>query len=155
MKFSLGKYFLILLTFSFSCEKSNEVDKNIDYINVYFIQKGTTYPIRIDCSFVADQERSIEEIHYKKITNNEFIDKFLSLKNVLTESKDSKPVDSKIKVFIKYKNNKKDSICFGAYHGIEIDGVKMNDSEELLEVLKNEINYDNTFRSLDEILNSK
>jgi len=149
---NIKKCVLISLTFLFlfNCKKSNEkeenINNNVSHLNVYFIQKGTTSPIRTDCNFIGDQERSIEEIHYKKITSKRFIEKFLGLKTALVQSKNNKSIDSKIKVYIKYENNKKDSICFGTNHGIVIDGITMDDSEKLLNMLKDEIKYNTTFR---------
>lgn len=134
-----------------SCGNSKTENTETQYFDVYFIQKGTTIPISMGCI----NEIKDKNIFFQVINNDVFSTNFNKVLKSLTISKTKKNVDVRITVYSKFKNKKTDTICFGENNGIVLNGITMNDSDELLRLLKNEINYETTFKSLEEVLDSK
>ncbi len=149
---------LIFSFFNFSCinkeepefinnhfeRNASKVNKN-EYLSVYFIQKGTTFPIRMDCNFTQDNGKYGDAMHYKKISDSIFLNIFFSEYNKLKISKESSNIDIRLKIYIHFNNKKVDTLCLGENYGIIKNGIEMNDSKVFLNLIKNKIEYDSVF----------
>ncbi|TPV35994.1 hypothetical protein FJ651_03490 [Paucihalobacter ruber] len=147
------KCFSILLVFitTVNCESS----KNHKYINVHFIQSGTTFPISMDCNFNGNENEQTGNLFYKKITDKSFIDRFYNeYESLKVSSVNKNHPDNRIMAFVHYNDKKTDTLCFGESYGIMINGIRMNDSEKLLKMLKDKIEYEATNKTTEEILGS-
>ena len=154
------KYLLIPIFsfFNFSCinkeepefikshyeTKVSKVYKN-DYLSVYFIQKGTTFPVRMDCSFTQDDGKSGDAMHYKRISDSIFLNIFFNEYNKLKISKEISNIDVRFKIFIHLNDKKVDTLCLGENYGIIKNGIEMNDSKVFLDIIKTKINYEKVF----------
>ncbi|QHI37248.1 hypothetical protein IMCC3317_26260 [Kordia antarctica] len=159
-----SKFIALLLLFCLlnSCGKlaeSQETDHfhaqkltSENYINVRFIQSGTTYPIRMNC-IVSDIEESKNEIFFKKITDGKFIQQFVNTYQAFELSTENHSTDFRITAFVHQKDKKTDTLCFGEDYGTYVNGIKMDDNTPLLPALKQRIHYKTTFRTKEEILN--
>ncbi|MQP51239.1 MULTISPECIES: hypothetical protein [unclassified Flavobacterium] len=154
------KYLLILIFsfINFSCFNKEEPEfKNNHYekkaskgyknncLSVYFIQKGTTFPVRMDCNFTQDNGKYGDAMHYKRISDSIFLNIFLNEYNKLEISKESSNIDVRFKIFIHHNNKKVDTLCLGENYGIIKNGIKMNDSKVFLNLIKTKINYESVF----------
>ena len=139
---------------------SDKENSKLDKVNdcsfeVYFIQKGTAFPISMGClNEVFDPEKS-DTFFYKKVNNESFIRKFLVEYEKLNVSEEQKNLDARITLYMKCFGKKTDTLCFGESYGVMLNGTRMNDSPLLLTLIKNEIQYSSTFRTKEEILNRK
>ena len=149
----LFRIFLLLSisTLFFNCnnKKSNK------YINVHFIQSGTTFPVSMDCKFNGNENEQTGDLFYKKITDESFINTFYEKYKKLEVNHENKnSPNNRIMAFVHYENRKIDTLCFGENNGIMLNGIRMNDSPELLSHLKDKIDYHSTFKTKEEILNN-
>jgi len=154
------KYLLILIFsfINFSCFNKEEPEfKNnhhgkkaskgykSDYLSVYFIQKGTTFPVRMECNFTQDNCKSGDAMHYRKVSDSIFLNIFFNEYNKLKISKELSNIDVRLKIFIHHNNKKVDTLCLGENYGIIKNGIKMNDSKVFLNLIKTKINYESVF----------
>ncbi|MCH2196356.1 hypothetical protein [Kordia sp.] len=145
-------FLLLIFTIIFNCEDSQK-DK---YINIHFIQSGTSFPVSMDCTFSGNENEQIGDLFYKKITDVLFIDKFYNeYKNLEADSENKNHPDNRIMAFVHIDGKKTDTLCFGENHGLMINGIRVNDSEKLLKMLKDKIEYKTTYKSLDEAPRSR
>ena len=140
-------YFLILIFsfVNFSCYNKQESKSKNNYLSVYLIQKGTTFPVRMDCNFTQDNGKYGDAMHYKKISDSIFLNIFFSEYNKLKISKESSNIDVRFKIFIHLNDKKVDTLCLGENQGIVKNGIKMNDSKVFMKLIKTKINYDSVF----------
>ncbi|WP_445720118.1 hypothetical protein [Flavobacterium sp.] len=154
------KYLLILIFsfINFSCfnkeepefknkhhEKKASKGYKSDYLSVYFIQKGTTFPVRMECNFTQDNCKSGDAMHYRKVSDSIFLNIFFNEYNKLEISKESSNIDVRFKIFIHLNDKKVDTLCLGENQGIVKNGIKMNDSKVFMKLIKTKINYDSVF----------
>ena len=136
---------LIISFVNFSCYNKQESKSKNNYLSVYFIQKGTTFPVRMDCNFTQDNGKYGDAMHYKRISDSIFLNIFLNEYNKLEISKESSNIDIRLKIYIHFNNKKVDTLCLGENHGIIKNGIEMNDSKVFLDIIKTKINYEKVF----------
>jgi hypothetical protein len=136
---------LIISFVNFSCYNKQESKSKNNYLSVYFIQKGTTFPVRMDCNFTQDNGKYGDAMHYKSISDSIFLNIFLNEYNKLEISKESSNIDVRFKIFIHLNDKKVDTLCLGENQGIVKNGIKMNDSKVFMKLIKTKINYDSVF----------
>jgi len=163
MKFFSINYAVVILSFFFINCINKEKDENnsrltsteivvpdkqkIDkFINVYFIQKGTTFPMRLGCVSTKDDGEPSKNMFYRKVSEQNFMDDFTQNYNELTISNEQSDIDVRIKVFVHFGNKMVDTLCLGEHHGIVKNGTRMKDSVEFLNLVKKGIKYETTFR---------
>lgn len=141
-------YYLLILIFclvNYSCYNKQELKSKNNYLSVYFIQKGTTFPVRMDCSFTQDDGKSGDAMHYNRISDSIFLNIFFHEYNKLKISKEISNIDVRFKIFIHLNDKKVDTLCLGENHGIIKNGIEMNDSKVFLDIIKTKINYEKVF----------
>jgi len=125
--------YILLLPVIFSC--NNGVKKvSSDYLEFYYLRPGIRTPYGYSCGMMSKKFLG-EDVNFKMINNKADFDKFISLYNNYEISKDSGSIDTRIRVFVHYKN-KTDTLCLGENFSTYKNGVRMKDNIELLNLIK-------------------
>lgn len=139
---------IILSMFACRNNANSEAQETCSF-DIYFIQKGTTTPITMGCINELKNVTKENDIFFKTINAQDFTAKFSRLVRKLTKSKEENYPNIRITVYAKYSNKKVDTICFGENNGILLNGQIMNDSRELLHLIKTNIGFETAYRVLD------
>jgi hypothetical protein len=131
----------VFLLVCFSCQDQNRA---IDYLDVYFLPEGTTTQIPIHCDMLYGDWKP--KLVHRKIENSKILKQFEDYYNSYLENKEEKTQDLRIRCMIYLKNGRVDTLCLGEYFDTFLNGQRMNDSNELLNLLKKELDYSNISR---------
>ncbi|THD30371.1 hypothetical protein [uncultured Flavobacterium sp.] len=147
--------FLIFTLFNFSCQKRDKkmelyeqyANKNIDssYIEMFYIGPNISTPFSYPCSMIS-KEVLKDDINYKKIDDKQKIKKFMDLYSKYETAVDSGGMNIRIKVLI-HNKTKTDTLCLGEHFNTYKNGTKMKDNKQLLNYVKDIIDYENTVSS--------
>ncbi len=133
-------YYILILFLLSNCRQENN---KIEYLNIFFVEKGLTSQIPISCDRLKGKWNS-NTLFNKKLKNSSFLQKFETLyKNYQkNEEKTNTDIDVRIKVLIYLKNKNVDTLCLGENFNTYLNGKKMIDSPKLLKLIKDKI-YNN------------
>jgi hypothetical protein len=126
------------MTKCFRRENKPKVEQS-NYLEVFYIKPGIHYPMSIDCDMVRGDFLKKDRLEIV-ISNKKFVSQFFKIyKNYRPSLKESGK-DTRIQIYVHY-NKRVDTLCLGEYFYTFINGKKMNDSPELLELVKKQLNY--------------
>lgn len=112
--------------------------KTISKIKFVFTSEGVTTPVAIACT--PEDFNWLNELDYRIIRDSSFINKFAILFNELKPDTSVCFIDARIMAIITYSEQvRKDTLCFGEYHRIDLNGTFMKSNPELLLLVKKEI----------------
>ena len=133
-------YYILILFLLSNCRQENN---KIEYLNIFFVEKGLTSQIPISCDRLKGKWNS-NTLFNKKLKNSSYLQKFETLyKNYQkNEEKTNTDIDVRIKVLIYLKNKNVDTLCLGENFNTYLNGKKMIDSPKLLKLIKDKI-YNN------------
>ena len=125
----------ILILFLIGCEKKDPEN----YLEVFYLKPGMSYPMSVQCDWI-NSDFYKADAKYLKITDSEFISKFMKLyRNYETVEKSS--IDVRIQVLVHQKRIV-DTLCLGEFFHTQINGETQNDNENLLKLLKTKIDFE-------------
>ncbi|MDR6969675.1 hypothetical protein J2X31_003709 [Flavobacterium arsenatis] len=134
------KNIIIYLFCSFFLNCDNK--KESQYLEIYYMGPNISTPYSYSCSEIYE-DKSKEKINYKKIDDQQQVKTFMNLFNQYQISNDSSGIDSRIKILI-YNKSKIDTLCLGEYFNTYRNGIKVEDNKQLLNFVKEIIDYENT-----------
>lgn len=141
---------LLLSLIIFNCS-SNKKELDIENIQINFVESGVSYPVIHRCELI-DPEYD-PRVFEHKIVSVDVLKEFNEyLSELESNDSDKEAIDSRIKVIINYKDGRSDILCLGENFSTSYNGEIMIDSPELLKLIKDEIKYDTTHRTLEEVL---
>jgi len=125
------KYLLLVVVLFVSCKKA---DKSLE---ACYMQEGTLTIADIPCD--ALEKNSLHrKVYYFETDNDDFMEKFASSYDKLQVKEKPEGFDVRIRLF--YHHGKEtDTICMGSFFGIAVNGREMEDSPELLTLVKGKI----------------
>ena len=122
--------FFVLLT---SCN-SNKITS----IDFHYTEPGISSPSQTSCN--SNLFVDLENIRYKKITNENFLNKFEQQLNDLKKS-DEFSINSRIFALINYKDKNIDTLCIGEYRGICLNGNILSHNDDFHNLIMDEIDF--------------
>lgn len=131
----------ILCSLLYNCYNKN----TSDYIEIYYMGPNISTPFSYPCSMISKDVLK-DDINYKKIDDKQQVKKFMDLYSKYETAVDSGGMNIRIKVLI-HNRTKTDTLCLGEHFNTYKNGTKMKDSEELLNYVKDIIDYKNTVSS--------
>ena len=143
-------------------KKQELKDDDITSLDITHHPQGLHIPVTSYCHYIDKIDVPEEDIYFidryglffKHISEKSFLNKTKSLINSLETSDDTlNKIDGRISVLVHYKAKKTDSICFSESFGsITLNGLRMKDSERFQNLIKQEIKFENSHRTLNEVL---
>lgn len=128
--------FFILMLIMFNTSFGKE---NISKIKFVYGQEGVRFSIPVSCT-PESFNLSFDEINFKNCRDSVFLNKFSLLVNKLKPDSLTDHIDARIMAIVTYDNKtQKDTLCFGEFHGIEMNGTFMYDNKELLSLVKKQV----------------
>ncbi len=127
-------YLLVMMISLISCDSGT-----IDFIKVYYRVPGilTPYPaFCVDYLFIEDNN-----IREKEINDHTFLKAFEAHLNTLKPIHKNPTVDSRVFMFIHYKDGSIDTLCIGEYMGICVNGTVMEENKEFHQLIMDEIDF--------------
>jgi len=115
------------------------------YLEFFYMGPNISTPFGYPC-FMISEDILKDDINYKKIDDAEQFEKFMSLYDKYETTDDTIGMDIRIKIVV-HNNQKTDTLCLGEYFYTYKNGVKMKDNKELLNYVKEIIDYKNTVPS--------
>lgn len=109
-------------------------------LEIVYQKPGMLYPMAFGCGWPRNIDSLAEEFKYIRIYDKTSVDKFLKLyKKYKIDSTKSGP-DVRIHILV-HQSIKTDTLCLGENFGTMINGKSMKDSKELLNFIKQRIDY--------------
>jgi hypothetical protein len=132
----------ILCPLLFNCYNNNTTT---DYIEIFYMGPNISTPFSYPCSMIS-KEALKDDINYKKIDDEQQVKKFMGLYNKYETTVDSGGVNIRIKILV-HNSSKTDTLCLGEHFNTYKNGIKMQDNKQLLNYVKDIIDYENTVSS--------
>lgn len=125
---------IFLLFVTIDCFSQNGINK----IKFVFTEEGIINALATSCTVESFNE--FENLDFKIIKEKEFLHKFANLFSKLEPDSTVFVIDARIMTIISYSDiKKKDTLCFGEYHGIDLNGSFMKDNSALHQLVRKKI----------------
>lgn len=112
--------------------------KDISGIKFIFTEEGVHTPISTACT--PESFNWFNKLNFSIVKDPVFINQFTLYFTELKPDTSICAIDARIMAVITYSNlAQKDTLCFGEYHGIDLNGTFMKDNMELLLLIKKKI----------------
>ena len=128
-KIGILKLLFVAMVFIVSCSSNDKLME----MAIYHTPQEVTANYAISCVTFDGEFESI--IQSKKISDQETLQQFDNLIDGLSNGKETDVEDIRIKVLLRYFD-RTDTLCFGEFFGVFLNGNEMTDNPELLLTIK-------------------
>ncbi|CAM4240652.1 hypothetical protein [Flavobacterium terrigena] len=134
---------LFLIVLFYSCKKEI-VSYPANNLEIIFHKPGVNYPMRFGCGWPKNVDSLTENFKFMRVCDKTSVDKFLKIyRKYKIDSTDFR-ADVRIRILV-HQGIKTDTLCLGENFGTIINGESMEDSKELLNFIKQRIEYNKAF----------
>lgn len=103
--------------------------------------------MRLGCGWPKNTDSLSENLKQIRVYDKTSVDKFLKLYRKYKIDSTDFSVDVRIRILV-HQGIKTDTLCMGENFGVMINGKSMEDSKELLNYIKQRIEYDKAFDNI-------
>lgn len=136
---------LIILTLLLNCNNERFISKerkiNENYLEIFYLKSEKLYPFTITCDMIRGEMFKKDRIELK-VVEQKFVNKFLILYKKYKPSNKKANHDARIQVLI-HRGKKVDVLCLGSHFGTSVNGKRMEDSPEILKLIKDKLQEKN------------
>ncbi len=112
--------------------------ENIKGIKFVFTNEGVEMAVAVGC--IPQEFDWFHNLDFKITKDSVFIKEFTSYLNELRPDTSVSHIDARIMAIVTYRHvEKRDTLCFGEYHGVDLNGTFMKDIPEFLLLVKKEV----------------
>jgi hypothetical protein len=135
----MKKIILFLIVFFFSCKKEI-ITYPSNNLEIIFHKHHANYPMRLGCGWPKNIDSLSKNFKFIKVYDKTSVDKFLKLYRNYKIDSTNFGADVRIRILV-HQGIKTDTLCLGENFGVLINGKSMKDSKELLNFIKQRIEY--------------
>ncbi len=138
MEFRVLKKFMFVIflgLYAYSISLKGQISK----IKFAYGEEGVKFMIAVSCD-PNDFNMSFEDLQFILCKDPVFIKKFENEFKKLNSDPERSVIDARIMAIVYYENKSEiDTLCFGEFHGIDLNGTFMQDNKSLLDIVKKKV----------------